>query len=96
MKQPDEPLNRLFKAAAAASTPAPGAARFAVEARVLGAWRGLAQNDGAQYLVAWFRRAALCGFAIALLTVAWNLQHPNRSGAELAVAESAMGMGVEP
>ena len=96
MKRPDEQLNRLFKAAAAASNPEPGAARFAVEARVLGGWRTQATGESPQYLLAWFRRAAMCGCAIALLTVVWNLQHPNRSGGEMAVADSAMGMGVEP
>jgi hypothetical protein len=48
-------------------------------------------------LVAWFRRAALCGCVLALASLAWNFHaRTNRAGAESVVAASAMGMGVEP
>jgi len=95
MKRQDAALNRLFKAAAAAK-PAPGAAVFALEARVLGGWRALARADSEEFLVAWFRRAAFCGLALAMATLMWNLhERPYPSGAELAIAQSAMGMGVE-
>jgi hypothetical protein len=95
MKHQDDQLNRLFKAAAAAN-PTPGAAVFALEARVMGDWRGMARTDSGEFLVAWFRRAAICGVVLAMATVLWNHERPNRSGAEVAIADSAMGMGVEP
>ncbi len=98
MKPLDKQLNRLFKAAAAVPNPPPVAAPFALEARVMGRWRGLTPDDSGEFLVAWFRRAALCGCVLALASVAWTYQeradHPG--GSEIAIADSVMRMGVEP
>jgi hypothetical protein len=96
MKSQDNELNRLFKAAASAPNASPGAARFALEARVLGAWRAAGAADNGEFLVAWFRRAAICGAVLAVASLAWTYHAPtNRAGGEGAVADSAMGMGVE-
>jgi len=96
MKPLDGQLARLLKAAAAPVKP-PGAAVFALEARVLGAWRSRAQSDNGEFFVAWFRRAALCGCALALASLAWNYHARARhAGAESVIAASALGMGVEP
>ena len=100
MKPLDSQLKRLFKAAAAAPNPPPVAAAFALEARVLGGWRGLTTTtaDSGEYLVAWFRRAALCGCVLALASVAWTYQGraDRPGGSELAIADSVMRLGVEP
>jgi len=96
MKSHDDELNRLFKAAAAAPKPSPGAARFALEARVMGAWRAAAAADNGEFLVAWFRRAAIGATVLAVASLAWTYHAPShRAGGEGAVADSAMGMGVE-
>ena len=99
MKRVDEQLKRLLKAAAGAPTPAAGAAVFALEARVLGGWRGLqTQAESGEFLVAAFRRAAICGCILALASVAWNYHDHGRAngGGTLAVADSVMQMEVEP
>jgi hypothetical protein len=97
MKPVDNQLNRLLKSAAAVPTPAPGAPEFAVEARVMGAWRGTERADNGEFMLAWFRRAAICGCLLAIATLAWDFQgRTNHGGAELTIADSAMGMGVEP
>ena len=96
MKSQDNELNRLLKAAASAPRPNPGAARFTLEARVLGAWRASGAADNGEFLVSWFRRAAICGAVLAVASLAWTYHAPeNRAGGEGAVADSAMGMGVE-
>lgn len=91
-------LDRLFKAAAAAPRPAPTAAVFAQEARVLGNWRAaLAQNDGGEWMLAAFRRAAIFGCLLAVATVMWNYHDRGAGGGAFAVADSVMQVGgVEP
>jgi hypothetical protein len=96
MKPLDDQLNRLLKSASAAPRPTPGEAPFALEARVLGHWRGLARGDSGDFLVAWFRRAAICGCTLALASLAWTYhQSAGPMGGEMATADSAMNMGVE-
>ena len=95
MKPVDEKLDRLLKAAAAAPRPLSGAA-FVLEARVLAGWRALQPEEDGQFLVAWFRRAALCGCLLAVASLAWNYHERTNLGGAFAVADSAMHMGVEP
>ena len=97
MKPWDDQLNRLIKSAAAAPVSAPGDAPFALETRVISAWRESRRADTGEFLVVWFRRAAICGCVLALVSLAWNFQSSaDQTGAELAIAKSALGMGVEP
>ena len=96
MNSNDDPLNRLFKAAARAPQTESGAARFALEARVLGDWRRTRGENG-DVLLLWLRRAAICAAVLALASLAWNYQTLTRpAGDELAVADAAMRTGVEP
>jgi hypothetical protein len=97
MKPEDEQLNRLMKAAARMEKPATGDAAFGLEGRVLAHWRGALQNEsGGEFLVAWFRRATICAAILAVASLAWNYHSiSDRSSVEL-VADSAMGIGVEP
>jgi hypothetical protein len=68
-----------------------------MEARVMGGWRAAMRGDSEDFLVAWFGRAAILGCALALLSVAWDFHgRTARSGVEVAIAGSALGMGVEP
>ena len=97
MKPLDHQLDRLLKSAAAAPRPAPGEAPFPLEARVLAGWRGLAPGEGGDFFVAWFRRAAIFGCTLALASLAWTYhERANPAGGEMAIADSAMNMGVEP
>lgn len=95
MKPVDKQLDRLLKAAAAAPRPVSGAA-FVLESRVLGAWRALKPEDDGKFLVAWFRRAAIGACVLAVASLAWNHYQQTGVGGVMAVADSAMSMGVEP
>jgi hypothetical protein len=98
MNSGNDPLDRLLKSAARAPRPETGAARFALEARVLGNWRA-AQTDNTDFLLAWLRRAAICACVLALVSLAWNygaLAGNRARGDELAVADATMRTGVEP
>jgi hypothetical protein len=99
MNPENDPLNRLLKSAAQAPKPETGAARFALEARVLGGWRAAARAENGDHLVAWLRRAAICACVLAVASLAWNyraLAGNHRGGDELAVADATMRTGVEP
>ena len=94
-----DPLERLLRAAARAPRGAADTTSFAVEARVMAAWRGTRRaGSGDTYLV-WLRRATICACVLALMTLAFNYREftgPGKSGDELAVADAAMRVGVEP
>ncbi|HZV33043.1 MAG TPA: hypothetical protein VFB72_00585 [Verrucomicrobiae bacterium] len=98
MNNPDGQLNRLLKSAAAAPKAPSGAAAFVLEARVLARWRASRVNeDEGDFLVAWFRRAAICGCVLAIASLAWvHQESTDFGGGAMAVADSAMQMGVEP
>jgi hypothetical protein len=90
MNSGNDPLDRLLKSAARAPRPETGAARFALEARVLGNWRASAPADNTDFLLA-------C--VLALVSLAWNfgVQTGNHArGDELSVADATMRTGVEP
>jgi hypothetical protein len=94
---PDEQLNRLLKSAAAAPKSPSSAAAFVLEARVLARWRASRPDEDGEFLVTWFRRAAICGCVLAVASMAWTHQEStNFGGGAMAVADSAMQMGVEP
>ena len=95
---PDDKLNRLLKSAAAAPKAPSGAAAFVLEARVLARWRAArANDDDGAFLVVWFRRAAIFGCVLAVASLAWMHEgRPDTGGGIMAVADSAMQMGVEP
>jgi hypothetical protein len=99
MNSGNDPLDRLLKSAARAPRPETGAARFALEARVLAGWRASEPADNGDYLIAWLRRAAICACVLAVASLAWNysvLAGGHTGGGELAVADATMRTGVEP
>jgi hypothetical protein len=96
MKPVDEQLNRLMKAAAQVSKPASSGVMFGLETRVLAHWRNSLQAESGEFLVMWFRRAAVCAGILAVASLAWNYHNLGpRSSVEI-VADSDMSMGVEP
>ena len=79
MKNSDVHLNRLFKAARTATTPAATTPDDAAEmpahlkTRILARWRsGTAVDDLGLMLVALFRRALVCGALAMAITFAWS------------------------
>src|SRR5690348_10929912 len=96
MNPANDPLDRLLKAAAGAPKPAAGAARFALESRVMSEWRGSDAAEGGEFILVWLRRAAIAACVLALASVAWDFrQLADPAGDELAGADFAMRMGVE-
>jgi hypothetical protein len=94
-----DPLERLMRSAARAPRAAADQGSFALEARVMAAWRSAAKSGSGEGFVIWLRRATVGAFFITLMTLAWNfhdLAERGRGGDELAVADAAMRVGVEP
>jgi hypothetical protein len=94
-----EPLARLLRAAAGAPRSAADTGSFALEARVMAAWRGARRGGTGETYVVWLRRATICACLLALMSLVWNyggLAGPGPAGDELAVADAAMRVGVEP
>ena len=94
MNPMDEKLNRLFKAAANAPGPGPAEAPFGLATRVVAGWRA-GHSDPADFLVLWFRRAALCACMLTLLGLVWSYRDSSAQGIGEKVADAAMSAGVE-
>jgi hypothetical protein len=90
MRPANDPLDRLLKAAAAAPKPTASPLPFAVEARVLAAWRRGEPDSELAALVSLFRRglACACGVAMLVTTLCWFGREP--AGASLTVEEFAL------
>ena len=94
-----DPLERLLRAAARSPRNTADERSFALEARVMAAWRGARRAGTGETYVVWLRRATICACVLALMTLAWNYQElagAKPPGDELAVADAAMRVGVEP
>ncbi len=91
------PLERLFRAAAAAWPPAPAGLPFATEARLLDAWRrGPVERDDAD-LLALFRRGLVLAGVLAVLAVVLSLNRmPGRSPDVLTTANAVANLAVLP
>lgn len=90
MNSVNDQLARLLKSAAAAPAPALTPLPFAVEARVLAAWRRVEPDSELAALVALFRRglACACGVAALVSVLCWlNFNQTNNS---LAVEDFAL------
>ncbi len=96
MNSLDHKLDRLLKAAAKAPRPAADEAPFGMATRVLAEWRAPAQPDAGDFLLVWFRRAALCACALTLAGLVWNYGASASPGGAEQVADAAMSAGVEP
>lgn len=100
MKPIDNQLNRLFKAAAQAPKAASEPPSFALETRVMGAWKSSWRGESGDVFVAWFRRAAVGACVLAMASLAWNFHNFTNGdrgiGEELAIADSSMQTGLNP
>ena len=96
MNSLDHKLNRLLKAAAKAPRAATAEAPFGMETRVLAGWRASMQSDAGDFLLIWFRRAALCACVLTLAGLVWNYGDAASPGGAEQVADAAMSAGVEP
>lgn len=97
MNPVDRCLNRLFKAASSAPKAPSGEATFALESRVMADWRARMNEEGGDFLLAWFRRAAICACILAVASLAWNYQQLTGNGSDdWSGSETAMRIGVEP
>ena len=72
MKENDNQLDRLFRAAARAPRPESGTPSFKLEAQVLAGWRSMQPGEDLAMLVAWFHKAIACGCLLMVLTLAWS------------------------
>ncbi len=92
-------LDRLLRSASQAPARPAGEASFALEARVMSSWRSTAQGGSRELFVVWLRRAAICAGTLAVASLAWNFSEQSSfrtQGDELAVADAAMRVGVDP
>lgn len=90
MKSGPDPLDRLLRSAATAPSPATEPLPFAVQARVLAAWR---QGEGDSELLAvarLLRRGFALATGIALVVVTGSLFVANQPPQSLAVEEFAL------
>ncbi|EEF59893.1 hypothetical protein [Pedosphaera parvula] len=87
MKQNDNQLDRLFRAAARSPRMEVGAPSFKLEAQVLAGWRSLQPGEDMTMLIVWFRRAVACACLLMLLSLAWN--YSDRSGSNDRAGETA-------
>lgn len=90
MNRIDSCLQRLFRAAALAPLSLPPEAPFALETRILAAWRlGLVEERWSALPLV--RRATLCACAIIILAAAFTFQPGGEAPpSELVVVDSAI------
>lgn len=97
MKTPDQPLDRLLRAASRMETEPVNPLSFPAEARVLAAWRR-SRGERLQaglgvWLQAGFAGAVLV--AVVAVAVSWSEIRP-RAGDEFAVADATLYVAVAP
>ena len=73
MSELDNPLNRLFRAAAKSESGADPALPFGLASRVLGEWLAGGEETADRSFAIVCRRAVLCAYAVALLFLLFNL-----------------------
>jgi hypothetical protein len=94
MNQTDSCLERMFRAAASVQRELPPEAPFALERRVLAAWRQAQSEDPSALLIPLFRRAFICACAILAISMALTLQSLNDSPNELVIVDSLIQSSV--
>jgi hypothetical protein len=97
MNQTKHQLDRLLKAAARAPQGEVAPASFALETRVMAAWRSTGSTGDTMMLISWFRRAVACACLVMLASLAWGYSVSNSpadtasSGNEpIAIADTAL------
>jgi hypothetical protein len=97
MKKSDDPLPRLFRAAALASKEAPGSPPCNLEDRLIARWRKSESEDESALLVNLLRPALLLAGCIMVISLGWAwMQSSNENTAETALANYAMNIQLPP
>lgn len=97
MKKSDDPLQRLFRAAAMASNEVPDSPPSNLEDRFIARWRNSEIEDESALLVNLLRRAVVFAGCILALSVGWNwMQSRNENAAETALANYAVNIQLPP
>lgn len=97
MNNPDQQLDRLFRAASRVGTEPAPVLSFPAEARVLAAWRR-SRADRLQAGLGMWLRAGFAGavlVAVVAVAVSWSEIRP-RAGDEFAVADATLYVAVAP
>jgi hypothetical protein len=92
----DHQLHRLLRAAARAERPATEALPFAVEQRVLAAWRVGAVEDNEEALLVLFRRVLIGACVITLLALAASYKELTTNGNEVEMVTTALEATIAP
>jgi hypothetical protein len=91
MKENRDPLVRLLQSAARAPRTAPPEPSFALESRVMAAWRSASSSDEGAWLVCWLRRATALACVAVLLSGAWNYRESSQSTTDVvALTDTAL------
>jgi hypothetical protein len=91
MKENRDPLDRLLQSAARAPRPVPSGPSFALESRVMAAWRSASSPDEGAWLVCWLRRATALACLVVLLSGAWNYREDSLSTTDVVtLTDSAL------
>lgn len=97
MKMSNDPLQRLFRAAAMASNEIPAAPPAALENRVMARWRNAEAEDEFDLLANLLRRAAVFASLIMVLSMGWGwMQSRSENDSETALANYAMNIQLPP
>jgi hypothetical protein len=97
MKTPDDPLPRLFRAAALAPEGVPVSPPIHLENRFIVQWRNSENEDESAIFFDLLRPALLFAGCILLLSIGWNwTQSSNENASETALANYAMNIQLPP
>ncbi|MDB6122608.1 MAG: hypothetical protein JWQ71_1601 [Pedosphaera sp.] len=101
MNETNHQLDRLLKAAARAPQGEVAPASFAMETRVMAAWRVGRSGEDVMALISWFRRAVACGCLVMVVSLAWGYSisssqtdTANNSNEPISIADSALTMAL--
>jgi hypothetical protein len=91
MKANRDPLDRLLESAARAPRPVPSEPSFALESRVMAAWRAASSTDEGAWLVRWLRRATALACLVVLVSGAWNYREASQATTDVvALTDTAL------
>ncbi len=97
MNKSNDPLQRLFRAAALASKETQAAPPIAVENRVMTRWRNAGNEDEFDLLAALLRRGVVFASLIMVLSMGWGwMQSKSENASETALATYALNIQLPP
>jgi hypothetical protein len=93
MRENRDPLDRLLQSAARAHAwhRVPPEPSFALESRVMAAWRAASFADEGAWLVCWLRRATAVACLVVLVSGAWNYREASQATTDVvALTDTAL------